>query len=128
MLGFLLKPYLQQDEIEDSAVNITNATPALNGKADTQKTPSFTTANGAQSAEKDQPEYLQDSSTLTPGKVLPAPAIRLMQRPKEGPTEVRIPITEASKAPVRGTDPWDDEEWDSNRSAAPPNSKIWNEA
>lgn len=65
---------------------------------------------------------------MAPSKVLPTPAIRLMQRPKDASKEARIPSSEASKPLVRSTDPWDDEEWNSNRSGPPSNSKIWDEA
>ncbi|KAJ9103243.1 hypothetical protein QFC21_002666 [Naganishia friedmannii] len=109
-------------------LNRSSATPMLSDKAMIQETTSAEAINVGRGAEKDQHVYLQESATMTPGKILPTPAIRLMQRPKEAPKEVRTPIAEVSKAPAPSNDPWDDEDWDPNRSAAPPNSKIWDEA
>ncbi|KAJ9119104.1 hypothetical protein QFC22_003595 [Naganishia vaughanmartiniae] len=118
----------ERDETEEAVENKSTAAPEMRDEAITQEKSLVETASGDKEAEKDQRVYLQESSTMTLGKILPTPAIRLMQRPKEAPKEVRIPIAERSHAPVRSADPWDDEEWDSNRSGPAPNSKIWNEA
>ncbi|KAJ9105986.1 hypothetical protein QFC19_003321 [Naganishia cerealis] len=116
---------LRQDEFEESLANGSTAVPTSVG-AVTRENPSFEILKSGKGSDSgDQQKRLQEPpQTVTSGKILPTPTIRLMQRPKEA----RIPIAEANKPVGRSTDTWDDEEWDANRSGGTSNSKIWDEA